>query len=92
MYLVRSTKAYRKELKRVSKHRNFDEGSLNAIIDTLKRGERLEPKYLDHQLSGEFEDCRECHIKNNLLLVYQKHEDILVLLLIEIGTHDDIFG
>ena len=92
MYRVRSTKTYRKELKRVSKHRNFDEDSLNDIIDTLKRGEKLELKYLDHQLSGEFEDCRECHVKNNLLLVYQKHEDILVLLLIEIGTHDDIFG
>jgi len=92
MYLVRSTKAYRKELKRVSKHRNFYEDSLNHIIDTLRRGERLEPKYLDHQLTGEFKDCRECHIKNDLLLVYQKHEDILVLLLIEIGTHDDLFG
>ena len=92
MYRVRSTKAYRKELKRVSKHRNFDENSLNNIIDTLKRGDRLEPKYLDHQLTGEFKDCRERHIKNDLLLVYQKHEDVLVLLLIEIGTHDDIFG
>ncbi len=92
MYLVRSTKAYRKELKRVSKHKNFDEISLNNIVDTLKRGEQLDAKYRDHQLTGEFKDYRECHIKSDLLLVYQKHDDVLVLLLIEIGTHDDLFA
>ncbi|MHB8860501.1 MAG: type II toxin-antitoxin system YafQ family toxin [Minisyncoccota bacterium] len=92
MYLVRSTKAYRKELKLVSKHKNFDEISLNNIVDTLKRGEQLDAKYHDHQLTGEFKDYRECHIKSDLLLVYQKHDDVLVLLLIEIGTHDDLFA
>lgn len=91
MYLVRSTSAYRKELKRVSRHQNFDEDTLNKIIDTLKTGERLEAKCHDHQLTGEFKDYRECHIKNDLLLVYQKLDNILVLLLVEIGTHDDLF-
>lgn len=91
MYRVRSTKAYRKAHKRVSKHKNFEQNVLDEIIDTLARGEKLEPKYQDHQLTGEFQDYRECHVKNNILLMYQKHENILVLILINLGTHDDLF-
>jgi mRNA interferase YafQ len=91
MYKIRSTKAYRKAHKRVSKHKNFKQNVLDEIIDMLARGETLEPRYNDHQLSGEFQDYRECHVKNNILLMYQRHEDILVLLLVDLGTHDDLF-
>ncbi len=91
MYKVRSTKAYRKAHKRVSQHKNFEEDVLNEIIDTLARGEKLEPKYQDHQLSGEFKEYRECHVKSNILLMYQKYENVLVLLLVDLGTHDDLF-
>lgn len=92
MYIVDSTKAYRSAYKRVSKHKNFDRQALEKILDILSSGERLEPKYQDHQLTGEFKEYRECHIKNDLLLMYQKYEDILILLLIDIGTHDDLFS
>jgi len=92
MYLVRSTKGYRKALKRISKHTYFNEGVLKKIVHALAHGERLEPRYQDHQLTGEFQDYRECHIKSDLLLMYQKHEDVLILLLIDIGTHDDLFS
>ena len=91
MYKVRSTKAYRKVYKRVSKHRNFDQDVLGEIIDTLARGEMLDAKYSDHQLSGEFQYHRECHVKDNILLMYKKHEEVLVLLLVKLGTHDDLF-
>ncbi|MFH1178445.1 MAG: type II toxin-antitoxin system YafQ family toxin [bacterium] len=91
MYKVRSTKTYRKAYKRVSRHKNFEQSVLDEIIDVLTRGERLEAKYQDHQLSGELQEYRECHIQHNLLLEYQKYDNILVLLLINIGTHDDIF-
>lgn len=92
MYIVDSTKGYRRAYKRVSKHNNFDRNTLEKVVSALARGEILEPKYQDHQLTGEFQEYRECHIKNNLLLMYQKSEEILILLLIDIGTHDDIFG
>ncbi|MEK7086178.1 MAG: type II toxin-antitoxin system YafQ family toxin [Patescibacteria group bacterium] len=90
MYLVRSTKGYRKAYKQVSKQKGFDADLLGEIIDTLARGEKLDQKYKDHQLTGEMKDSRECHIKHNLLLVYEKNDDILVLLLLDIGTHDDV--
>lgn len=91
MYIVDSTKAYRKAYKRVSKHRDFNRQILEDIIDTLARGEKLPVKYHDHQLTGELKEYRECHVKNNILLMYQKHENVLILLLVDLGTHDDLF-
>ncbi len=92
MYIVDSTKTYRKSYKRVSKHTNFDHKVLEYVVSTLARGEILDAKHKDHQLSGEFKDYRECHIKDNILLMYQKHENILLLLLVDLGTHDDLFN
>ena len=92
MYQVVLSRRYKTALKRFSEHKNFDEERLREVVRTLARDERLDARYRDHQLSGEFKDCRECHIKDNLLLIYQKRKDILVLLLIDIGTHDDLFG
>jgi mRNA interferase YafQ len=92
MYRVVLSRKYKAALKRFSRHKNFNESVLKEIVHALARGERLEPKYQDHQLTGEFQEYRECHVKNDILLMYQKYEDVLVLLLIDIGTHDDIFG
>lgn len=72
MYLVRSTRGYRKAYKQVSKQKDFDGETLGKIIDTLAREEKLDQKYKDHQLTGEMKDSRECHIKHNLLLIYEK--------------------
>ncbi|OGG78313.1 hypothetical protein A3A36_03115 [Candidatus Kaiserbacteria bacterium RIFCSPLOWO2_01_FULL_52_12b] len=92
MYLVRPTQRYRKAYKRISRGKDFSRGILEEIIDTLSRGETLATEYQDHQLSGEYKGCRECHLQYDLLLMYQIHEDALVLLLVNLGTHDDLFG
>ena len=91
MYGVVLSRRYKTALKRFTHHKDFSHETLKEIIRTLARGERLEPKYQDRQLTGEFKDYRECHVKNNILLMYQKYENILVLLLVNLGTHDDLF-
>jgi len=91
MYKVVLSRRYKTALKRFSRHKYFNQSILEEIIRTLARGEKLEPKQRDHQLLGEFQDYRECHVKNNILLVYQIHKNVLVLLLVALGTHDDLF-
>ena len=49
-------------------------------------------QYRDHQLSGNMRDFRECHIEPDWLLIYQIHEDVLVLTATSAGTHADLFG
>lgn len=87
MYGIQSTKTYRKSYKRALRHKNFDTVLLDEVIDKLAHGKKLENKYRDHQLTGELQDCRECHIKGDLLLVYRIRKNELLLVLVDIGTH-----
>lgn len=62
-----------------------------AIIERLANDEPLEPKYKDHALKGDFIGFRECHIKPDLLLIYQKQDDKLILYCLDIGSHSELF-
>ncbi|EAJ3015000.1 type II toxin-antitoxin system YafQ family toxin [Campylobacter jejuni] len=44
-----------------------------------------------HQLKGVLKDFRECHIKSNLLLIYQKHNNELELNILKLGSHSKLF-
>jgi mRNA interferase YafQ len=92
MYEQSSTKQYRKAFKRVSKHKNVNREEFDYIVDLLCTDTKLPAKYKDHQLIGSFKNYRECHIQNDLLLVYQKQDNILILLLVDIGSHSEVFG
>lgn len=91
MYLIRATRKYRKAYRRILKRGEVGEDEIAIIVDSLAAGETLDQRFRDHKLTGEFTGSRECHIRPDLLLVYEKHDDILVLLLIDIGSHDDVF-
>jgi mRNA interferase YafQ len=61
------------------------------VVGQLENNTPLSARYRDHELKGEFAGIRECHIKDNILLMYRKEKDILVLLLVDIGTHPSLF-
>ncbi len=92
MYKARATSSYKKSFKRVSRHHGFDKVKLQTVIKLLCTGEILPTQYKDHQLKGSMKEYRECHVQNDLLLVYQKHNDVLILLLVDIGSHSEVFG
>ncbi len=92
MYNIKVTRAYRKSYKRISRYKNFNARLLDKVINALAKGEKLDAKYNDHRLTGDLRDYRECHVSNDMLLVYQKRDDILVLLLVDIGSHASLFN
>ena len=69
------------------KKRGYDIKKLEAIIETLARGEPLPPVNKDHNLIGNYVGCRECHISLDWLLIYEVIEDELILHLLRTGTH-----
>lgn len=81
---------FKKDLKLAIK-RGYDISLLEKVVDTLASREPLEPKYKDHNLTGDFSGFRECHITPDWLLVYQVIENELVLFLSRTGTHSDLF-
>ncbi len=64
---------------------------LFEIVDQLSEGKTLDPKYKDHKLSGDHEGKRECHIEPDFLLVYQIAKSVVILYLIRVGSHSEIF-
>lgn len=88
VYSNKFKKALRKSLK---KGKNIDK--LEPIILKLAYKEPLDPKYKNHNLvdSKEYQNCKECHIEPDWLLVYKYVDDELILLLMNTGSHSEIF-
>ncbi len=89
-YNIIPTTKFKKDLKKASK-RNLKIEKLEKVIDIIANGEMLSEKYRDHELSGNYSGCRECHIEPDWLLIYEIHNDKLILILTRTGTHSDLF-
>ncbi|MGL2738105.1 type II toxin-antitoxin system YafQ family toxin [Helicobacter pylori] len=76
MLTIETSKKFDKDLKILVKN---DLKLLYKVVGNLATEQPLEPKYKDHPLKGALKDFRECHLKPDLLLVYQikKQENIL---------------
>ncbi|MDE7317491.1 MAG: type II toxin-antitoxin system YafQ family toxin [Helicobacter sp.] len=87
-YNVKFAHAFKKSYRKLAQK---EQDLLFKLVDRLANNETLEEKYHDHQLKGKFAAYRECYIKPDLSLLYQKHNDILVLVCINIGSHSELF-
>ena len=89
-YSVRISARFRKDMKLVQK-RGYDQRLIFEVIELLANGMKLDEKYKDHLLTGDYGGFRECHITPDWLLVYQYREQELLLLLSRTGTHSSLF-
>lgn len=93
MYLIHRSKDFEKSFSKIKrsgiKKKVLDD--IAFVVDTLMRGEMLDAKYCDHKLQGDYLGYRECHIRADLLLIYQIKERALVLVLMDVGTHSYLF-
>ena len=89
-YEIRPTIKFQKDLKRAQR-RGYDISLLTDVIKMLADGEALPAKYKDHNLSGDYAGCRECHITSDWLLIYEVAEESLILYLTRTGSHSDLF-
>lgn len=89
-YKIKFTSRFKKDLKLLKKQ-GKDIDKLFEVIEKIASDEILDEKYKDHSLLGNYKNTRECHIEPDLLLIYEKIEDILVLTLVRTGSHSDLF-
>ena len=91
IYELILTGRFKKSLKRAQK-RGLDISLLEEVVDMLQNDIKLEDKYRDHELKGNFKGFRECHIQPDWLLMYLKEEDVLTLTLVDTGSHADLLN
>lgn len=58
----------------------------HSLKNAIKEGER----FCDYGLTGNYVGHRKCHVLSNLLLIYRIYKNILILALVNTGTHSDL--
>lgn len=87
-YEVKFTHKFKKSHKKLSQ---TQKDLVMSVVGKLANDEVLEPKHNDHALKGEWIHHRECHIRPDLLLIYKKQDDLLILTCVNVGSHSELF-
>jgi mRNA interferase YafQ len=92
MRTIEYSRNFRRDYRRVKanpRYRNLD-NLLRDILDLLAADLPLPPNNRDHALTGDWAGYRECHVRPDLLLIYQKGGNDL-LRLARLGSHSELF-
>lgn len=92
MYQIILSKQYQRAIKKVARSGRYKISEIEKVVNLIAAGKKLEAQYKDHALKGSLAQYRECHIYNDLLLVYYIRNEELILALINIGSHSELFN
>lgn len=90
---VSVTTAFKKDFKREKKgkHRTTVEAELDAVVALRAEDVTLAVRLKDHALSGDWKGSRDCHIKPDLVLIYEKPDKPPPrLILHRLGSHSEL--
>lgn len=90
MYAIEYTRQFERSLK-LCKKRGLPVEELQKAISLLEASGKLPAKYKPHKLTGNYRGLWECHIKPDWLLLWQQNDEEFILLLVDTGTHSDLF-
>ncbi len=89
MLKVQYLTKFKKDIQRLQKqHKDMDK--LKAVIDLLVKDVPLPETYRDHPLHNNWQGFRDCHIEPDWILIYQKSESTLTLVLARSGSHSEL--
>jgi mRNA interferase YafQ len=84
---TRFKRDYRRERK--GGHGATLDAMLLSILEPLVRDAPLPASCRDHALSGDWSGFRDCHVRPDLVLIYEK-PDAQTLRLVRLGSHSEI--
>jgi mRNA interferase YafQ len=88
---VEQTKAFRRDIKRHMRGADAPiiEANLTKVLELLAGDKPLAAKFRDHAMIGDWGDCRNCHVRPDVVLLYRKI-GIDTLQLVRLGSHSDL--
>lgn len=93
MLTIKYTKQFKKSLKKMNRQgKNLEK--LFTLVECLQQKKTIPEKHRDHALQGRYKGVvglRELHIEPDWLLVYQVLDGELILVLVDTGSHSDLF-
>jgi mRNA interferase YafQ len=91
MRTIEWTGQFKRDYRRESKgrYRVTLDRELFSVVELLANDLPLEANRRDHPLIGDWKDHRDCHIRPDLVLIYQK-PDGTILRLVRLGSHSEL--
>ncbi len=91
MRIVKYTSRFKRDYRREKsgRHGKKLDDLLMEVVDILVDDSPLPRRNLDHSLTGDWGDHRDCHIRPNLVLIYRK-PDADSLELVRLGSHSEL--
>ena len=90
MRILKLTSQFKKDLKRIQNNPKKLE-HLKKVLRILQKDEILPPEYKAHLLIGDYKGCMDCHVENDLLLIWIDEVQQIVKL-VRLGKHSELFG
>lgn len=74
MRRIERSAQFKKDYKRESRgqHRRHLDDDLRAVLSLLLADEPLPDRCVDHALTGNWKGFRDCHVRPDLVLIYEK--------------------
>lgn len=88
-YQIKRTARFKKDVRLMLKQ-GKDLQALLDVVEPLRTDAPLPAQCRDHALSGNWFGKRECHIDPDWFLIYEKHEELLLLTLVRTGSHSSL--
>lgn len=91
MRTIERTGQFKRDYKREKKgqHRVTLDADFLPVLTALATDVTLDAHHRDHALTGDWKDHRDCHVKPDLVLIYQKPDDD-TLRLVRLGSHAEL--
>jgi len=94
MRTIKYTNRFKRDFKRekTGRSRQYSQrldDVLMTVVRLLAADAALPPRSYDHALRRQWSDCRDCHIRPDLILIYRKL-DGETLELVRLGSHSEL--
>lgn len=89
MFTLKMTGQFKKDLKRIQNNPKKIE-HLKTVLLILQETGILPDIYKPHKLQGNYIGFMECHVENDLLLIWYDQEENIIKL-VRLGSHSELF-
>lgn len=89
MFTLKMTGQFKKDLKRIQNNPKKIE-NLKTVLTSLQETGVVPENYNPHKLTGNYNGFMECHVENDLLLIWLDEEENIIKL-VRLGSHSEIF-
>lgn len=89
MFVLKMTSQFKKDLKKI-KNNPHKIQNLKQVLLNLEENGVVPSEYYPHKLTGNYSGYMECHVENDMLLIWIDADENIINL-VRLGSHSELF-